>query len=146
MQRSIPGIVLLICFLIGALASHANAYPLPTAVANNDAAKAAPVVFTGRVLSNGIAVSGAVLKAGQTSTTSDSNGGFRIELPAGSYQLQVSAEGHAPLSLQLSLTADTELMIELNPSSTVTVVADETSADPSAQVNAANDLIAAGPG
>src|SRR5262249_13611501 len=90
----------------------------------------------------GTAVSGATLRAGQTGTNSDSNGEFRLEVLAGSYKVQVSAEGHAPLSLQLSLTADTDLTIELNPSSTVTVVSGETAVDPSAQVNAANDLIA----
>src|SRR5215469_14667163 len=146
MQRSISAIVLLTFFLFGALASNASAYPNPTAAVNNEGTKAAPVVLTGKVLSDGAAVSGAILKAGTESTTSDSNGGFRLELPTGGYKLQISANGHAPLSLQLSLTADTELTIELNPSSTLTVVADETSADPSAQVNAANDLIAAGPG
>src|SRR5262249_35367867 len=146
MQRCISAIVLLTFFLFGALASNASAYPNPTAAVNNEGTKPACVVFTGKVLSGGAAVSGAVLKAGQPSATSDGNGKFRLELSAGSYKLEVSAEGHAPLSLQLSLTADTELTIELNPASAVTVVAGETSADPSAQVNAANDLLAASPG
>ena len=147
MRRSTLGIALLMCLLATcAPAFDENTYPQPTSATSSDATKPALVVFTGKVLSDGAAVSGAVLRAGQASTTSDSNGGFRLELPTGSHKLQISANGHAPLSLQLSLTADTELTIELNPASTLTVVAGETSADPSVQVNAVTDLVIAGPG
>ena len=100
------------------------------------------------VTGDGTPIPGAALQAGPASTTADQQGNFRLSLNAGDYQLQVSAQGCAPVTLPLSINSDTEIKIRVGASSTATVVvnADEVAADPSTQVYSADELVAANPG
>src|ERR1700704_5876211 len=88
---------------------------------------------------------GAILMAGTISATADQQGTFHLSLDPGNYKLQVSAQGYAPLTLPLSVDSDTEIKIQVGASSTATVVANaaEVANDPSVQVYAADELVAA---
>jgi Carboxypeptidase regulatory-like domain len=100
------------------------------------------------VTGDGTPIPGAALRAGPGSTTADQQGNFRLSLSAGDYTLQVSAQGYAPVTLPLSIHADTEIKIQVGASSTATVVAnaDEVADDPSTQVYSEDELVAANPG
>src|SRR5579864_5671395 len=101
-------------------------------------------VTTGR----GVPISGATLQTRETVAVSDQQGNFRLTLGPGDYKLQVSAQGYSPVTLPLTISADTEIKIQLGESSTVTVVAgsDEVANDLPAQVYSREDLIEANPG
>jgi hypothetical protein len=100
------------------------------------------------VTGDGTPIPGAVLQAGQASTTADRQGNFRLSLSPGDYKLQVSAQGYASVTLPLSINSDSDIKIQVGTSSTATVVADadHVAADPSAQVYSADELVAANPG
>ncbi len=105
--------------------------------------------LSGRVVSgDGTVIASATVKAGQAQTISDVDGSFHLSLRTGGYQLQVSAKGYASLTVPVPLNSDTELKLQLNPSSNTDVVAkaDELASDPSARVYDASQLQAASPG
>jgi Carboxypeptidase regulatory-like domain len=105
--------------------------------------------LSGQVVNgDGTPIPGAVLQAGQASTTADQLGNFRLSVSPGDYKLQVSAQGGALVTLSLSINSDTEIKIQVGASSTATVVAnaDEVAADPSTRVFSADELLAASPG
>ena len=97
---------------------------------------------------DGRPVPGAKLQAGPSSGVSDEQGNFHLSLGAGDYKLQVAADGFAPLTLPVSIAADTELKVQLGTSSAtnVTAKADELATDPSRQVRSADELLEANPG
>ncbi len=104
--------------------------------------------LSGQVVTGDVPIPDAVLRAGQSSATTDQQGNFHLSLSLGDYKLQVSAPGHAPVTLPLSINSDTEIKIEVGASSTVRVVssADQAGTDPSTRVYSADELLAAGPG
>jgi hypothetical protein len=104
--------------------------------------------LTGRVVSGDeTPIPGASVQVGPASTIADEEGTFRLSLSPGDCKLKVSAPGHAPVTLSLSIDADTDLKIQMGASSTATVVANTDGAvDPSTQVHSADELIAANPG
>ncbi len=100
------------------------------------------------VTADGVPIPGATLQAGQANTTADQEGNFCLSVIPGDYKVQVSAEGYAPVTLQLSIATDTEIKIQMGSSSTVTVVAkgDDVDTDLSARIYSADELLAANPG
>src|SRR5579862_7982525 len=60
------------------------------------------------VTADGVPIPGATLQAGQANTTADQEGNFCLSVIPGDYKVQVSAEGYAPVTLQLSIATDTE--------------------------------------
>ena len=107
------------------------------------------LILSGQVMTgDGTPIPGAIVQAGQSSTTANQQGNFRLSLSPGDYKLQVSAQDHAPVTLPLSINSDTQLKIQVGASSTTTVVAnaDEVAADPSTQVYSTVELLAANPG
>jgi hypothetical protein len=68
-------------------------------------------------------VSGATVSNGSAIAVSDKNGNFSLQLPAGDYKLLVSANGYAPITLPVTVSAGTELTIQLAPMAPTTVVA-----------------------
>jgi Carboxypeptidase regulatory-like domain len=105
--------------------------------------------LSGQVINgDGSAIAGATVRAGDAQTTSDHQGGFHFSLRTGDYQLQISAKGYAPMTLPLSLKSDTELKLQLGPSSTTDVMAkaDPLASDPSTRIYDTNQLLAAHPG
>src|SRR5579862_9671266 len=76
------------------------------------------ISLSGRVENgDGAAIASATVKAGQAQTVSDAEGSFHLSLSTGSYQVQVSAKGYASLTVPVSLNSDTELKLQINPSS-----------------------------
>jgi hypothetical protein len=107
------------------------------------------LILSGQVVTgDGTPIPSAIVQAEQSSTTADQQGNFRLLLSPGDYKLQVLAEGHAPVTLPLSINGDTEIKIQVGASSTTTVIANanEMAADPSTQVFSADELLAASPG
>jgi hypothetical protein len=104
--------------------------------------------LTGQVVSgDGTPIPGANVQVGPANTIADQDGTFRLSLNPGDCKLKVSAPGHAPVTLALSINADTDLKIEMGALSTTTVVANADPADEaSAQVYPADELIASNPG
>src|SRR5216684_5576553 len=105
--------------------------------------------LTGQVTTgSGAPIPGATLQARETATVGDQQGNFRLTLGPGDYKLQVSAQGYSPVTVPLTISADTEMKIQLGESSTVTVVAggDEVASDLPAQIYSREDLIDANPG
>jgi len=105
--------------------------------------------LSGQVLAgDGTPIPGASLQAGLVSTTADQQGNFFLSLSPGNYKLQVSALGHARVTLSLSINFDTQIKIQVGASATTTVVAnaDEVAADPSARLYSADELVGASPG
>ncbi len=105
--------------------------------------------LTGQVTTgSGAPIPGATLQARETATVGDQQGNFRLTLGPGDYKLQVSAQGYSPVTVPLTISADTEMKIQLGESSTVTVVAggDEVASDLPAQIYSREDLIHANPG
>jgi hypothetical protein len=105
--------------------------------------------LSGQVLTgDGIPISGAIVQAGQSSAAADPQGNFRLSLSLGDYKLQVSAQGHAPVTFPLSINSDTEIKIQVGASSTATVIAnaDAVVTDPSTRVYSTDELLAANPG
>jgi hypothetical protein len=104
--------------------------------------------LTGHVVTgDGTPIPGANVQVGPTNTIADQDGRFRLSLNPGDCKLKVSAPGHAPVTLFLSIKADTDLKMEMGALSTTTVVANTNPADDaSAQVYSADELIAANPG
>ena len=100
------------------------------------------------VAGDGTPIPGATLKAGPASATADEQGNFSLSLSPGNYKLQVSAQGHDPVTLPLSIDSDTQIRIQVGESATTTVVAnaDDVAADPSTRVFSADELVAANPG
>lgn len=107
------------------------------------------VTLSGQVLNgDGAVIARATVRGGLAQTVSDDHGSFRLSLTAGDYQLQVSAKGYASITLPVSLTSDTELKLQLGPSSSASVVAkaDELASDPSTLVYDTDHLLVAHPG
>ncbi len=107
------------------------------------------ISLSGRVEDgDGAVISSATVRAGQAQAVSDHQGSFHLSLRAGNYQLQVSAKGYASMTLPLSLNSDTEMKLQLSPSSSADVVAkaDELASEPSARIYGASQLLAANPG
>src|SRR5216684_2165562 len=105
--------------------------------------------LTGQVTTgSGAPIPGATLQARETATVGDQQGNFRLTLGPGDYKLQVSAQGYSSVTVPLTISADTEMKIQLGESSTVTVVAggDEVASDLPAQIYSREDLIDANPG
>ena len=105
--------------------------------------------LSGQVVNaDGAGVASATISAGLAQTVSDLQGSYRLSLSAGDHQLQVSAKGYASMTLPVSLKSDTELKLQLSPSSSADVVAkaDELASDPSARIYDASQLLAANPG
>jgi hypothetical protein len=88
-------------------------------------------------------LAGATVVVGGITTVSDSSGRFRFVLPAGDYKLAVSAKGYAPLSVPLSLSADTEFKVELAAAGVTTVAAglDHPTADSATTFYATEELL-----
>lgn len=93
-------------------------------------------------------VSGATVAAGSTATISDKNGNFRLQLAAGDYKLVVTADARGPITLPVTVSADTKLTIQLAPISTATVVASVDEAGPaiSSHFYSADELPSPNPG
>jgi hypothetical protein len=146
-MRRLLHITTIVLLLAGcAFADDADSQP---AGPNPPAGNFTRLSLSGQVVSgDGTPIPGAILKAGPASTTADQQGNFSLSLGPGDYKLQVSAQGHAPVSLPLSISSDTQIKIQVGASSTVTVVAkaDDVAADPSTQVYSADELVAANPG
>jgi hypothetical protein len=118
----------------------------PAVAAQSDAAQFA---LTGRVLADGgVPISEATVKIGGATAVSDVGGDFRMLLPPGEYRLSVSAMGYAHLTLAVRVKADTELNLQLVPSSTTTVIASgaDPALDPSANAYSSDELITTIPG
>lgn len=132
------------------------AFPLVAEEANNRPAEPNPppgnftrLTLTGQVVTgDGNPIPGAIVKAGQSSATADQQGNFSLFLSPGDYKLQVLAKDHAPVTLPLSITSDTEIKIQVGASSTATVIANanDVATDPSETVYPADELLAASPG
>jgi len=147
MQRLLH-IVTIVLLLVGSVFAAEEADSQP-AGPNPPSANFTRLSLSGQVVTgDGTPIPGAVLQAGQASTTTDQQGNFRLSLSPGDYKLQVSAQGHAPVTLPLSINSDTEIKIQVGASATATVVAnaDEVAADPSTRVYSADELLAASPG
>lgn len=121
----------------------------PAALGTPALLAAGTTFLAGHVTSeDGISIAGARVQAGQTIVITDDKGDFRVLLRAGECKLSVSAVGYAPLTLVVPLRADTELAVQLAPSSTTTVVADTQglALDPSANAYNSDELITTIPG
>src|SRR5579864_4306781 len=107
------------------------------------------ITLSGQVVTGvGTPIPGATVEAGPESATADSQGNFLLSLGPGDYKLHVSAQGYAPLTLPLSITSDTQIKIQVGAWSTATVVANAAyvTADPSAQIYSADELLESNPG
>jgi hypothetical protein len=124
--RKAPNIfVVVLTLVVPVLAATAGDPARPTAL-GTPAVLATGTTFAlaGQVTrDDGTSVPGARVQAGQIIAITDDKGTFRLLLPAGGYKLSVSALGYAPLTLAMPVKADTELTVQLAPSSTTTVVA-----------------------
>jgi len=145
-MRRLCSIIVLAFLLIGPAwaVDDANAPPSPLLSGNTARVSLTGEVTTGR----GTPIPGAILQAGVTTAIADGQGNFRLTLDPDDYKLQVSAQGYSPVTVLLTISADTEMRIQLGESSTVTVVAgsDEVADDLPAQVYSREDLIEANPG
>jgi len=145
-QRLLHVTIVLLLAASALAADEANSQP---AAPQPPAGNIMQLTLSGQVVTGvGIPIPSAIVHAGQSSTTADPQGNFRLSLSPGDYKLQVSAQGHAPVTLPLSMNSDTEIKIQLGASSTATVIAntDDVAADPSTQVFSADELLAATPG
>jgi hypothetical protein len=107
------------------------------------------LTLSGQVVTGeGTPIPVATVEAGPASTTADLQGNFLLSLRPGNHKLQVSAQGYAQLTVPISITSDTQIKIQLDTSSTATVVANanEVAADPSTRVYSADELLEANPG
>jgi hypothetical protein len=99
------------------------------------------------VMRDGTPVQNAKIVVGPVKTISDATGHFHLSLAAGDYKIEASAQGLAPVTLDLTLEADTELKVEMGATSAVTVTATaDASVDPSTRVLTSDELIPANPG
>jgi carboxypeptidase family protein len=96
---------------------------------------------------DGSPIRGVSARVGSNTAITDSRGRFTISLPEGDYKLQLSTPGYAPLTLAVSLRADTDLKITLQPGGAVTVrpEPDVVSPDPSTRIMAHEDVLDAHP-
>jgi hypothetical protein len=141
--------IAMIVFLLAGCALAVDAKDSQPAGSNPLTGNFTRLSFTGQVVTgDGAPIPGATLQAGTESTTADQQGNFFLSLSPGDYKLQVSAQGHAPVTLPLSINSDTQIKIQVGASATATVVAnaDEVAADPSTRVYSADELLAASPG
>jgi CarboxypepD_reg-like domain len=148
MRRLIHRIVIVLLLAGFALAAETDNASQP-AGSNPPPEKLLRVSLSGQIVTgDGTPIPGAILQAGQMNTAADQQGNFQLSLNEGDYKLRVSAQGHTPVTLPLSLKSDTEIKIQMGESTTTTVVAnaDEVVADPSTQVYSADELLAASPG
>jgi hypothetical protein len=146
MQRLLHIVTILLLAGFAFAGNEANSQP---AAPNPPPGNFTQLTLSGQVVTgDGIPISSAIVQAGQSSTTADPQGNFRLSLSPGDYKLQVSAQGHAPVTLPLSINSDTEIKIQVGASSTATVIAntDDVATDPSTQVYSADELLAASPG
>ncbi len=107
------------------------------------------LTLSGQVVTgDGTPIPGATVEAGPASTTADLQGNFLLSLRPGDYELQVSAQGYAPLTVPISINSDTQIKIQVGASSTATVVAnaDYVATDPSTQIYSADELLESNPG
>ncbi len=93
-------------------------------------------------------IAGVSVQVAGKSATTDAQGRFSFSLASGKYELRFSKPGFAPLRLPVSITADTDLKIALQPGGAVTVrpEPDVLSPDPSTRTLPSDELIEANPG
>ncbi len=97
---------------------------------------------------DGTRIAGVSIKVADKSTTTDAKGRFSVSLPSGKYGLRFSKAGFAPLRVPVSIAADTDLKIVLQPGGAITVrpEPDVLSPDPSTRTLPSDELIGANPG
>ena len=149
-MRQLLHSVAVVLLLAGLARGADSSSSRPAATASSSAsADLRQINLSGQVVNgDGVVVAGASVTAGEAQTTSDPQGSFHLSLGAGDYQLQVTAKGYASMTLPVSVNADTELKLQLGPSSSANVVAraDEVASDPSSRIYDAGQLLAARPG
>ncbi len=150
-MRKAPNILVVVLTLVVPLLAETAVDPARPTALGTPALLATGTTFAlaGQVTrDDGTSVPGARVQAAQTIAITDDKGTFRLLLPAGEYKLSVSALGYAPLTLAMPVRADTELTVQLAPSSTTTVVAnvERPATDPSNRVYSHDELMTANPG
>ncbi len=121
----------------------------PTAFEPRISNDASAAVLTGHVVAaDGSPVLKAHVRVGNVAAITDSQGSFRLPVVAGESKISISASGYAPFSVSISISADTDMKFDLEPSdlTTVSAQADTPASAAAAQIYDANDLLQATPG
>jgi hypothetical protein len=132
-----------------AIAMLLFAYSSAAAQASNPQESIQEFTFSGLLVApDGNGVANATIRLSGRTATTDRDGRFRISAPAGSHLVGVAAANYQPLTLELTLTADVDLVIEVQPSLIVTIrpEPDALSPDPSTRILVRENVLDANPG
>jgi hypothetical protein len=100
------------------------------------------------VTADGEFIPKAQVQLGTATASTDAQGSFQLFVPPGERKISISASGYAPLAVPVSISADTDLKFELQPSATTSVSAQVDSPIFAAltQVYESDELLQARPG
>jgi len=100
------------------------------------------------VTADGEFIPKAQVQLGTATASTDAQGSFQLLVPPGERKISISASGYAPLTVPVSISADTDLKFELQPSAATSVSAQVDSPISAAltQIYESDELLQAQPG
>jgi hypothetical protein len=111
------------CLLAEDAVAGANPAKTPQPGVATDA-RAERFVLSGRVVAaDGKPITRAEVQLGTATARTDAQGSFQLLALSGVSKLSISASGYTPFAVPVSISADTDLKFELQPSATTTVSA-----------------------
>ncbi len=136
------------CLLAEDAVARANPVTAPQPGVATDA-RAERFLLSGHVVAtDGEPIPKAEIQLGTATASTDPQGSFQLLALSGVRKISISASGYTPFAVPVSISADTDLKFELQPSATTTVSAQVDSPISAAltQIYESDDLLQARPG